>query len=129
MFWDWLIFLRAKTYLGSTSGGRDTSGQECQKRAASPPRSSIEDDHLYGISLLLHCNPSLPIDIDGFTLNFLDIDVLLQMWCSHNSYAEASFEERDIGNDRLRGMMRLLHRRVAYMFPYSLSTLFIFCDS
>ncbi len=33
---------------------------------------------------LLQHNPSLPIDIDRFTLDFLGIDVLLQVWRSYD---------------------------------------------
>lgn len=72
------------------------------------PRSAIENDCLYGIPLLFQHNPSLPIDIDRFTLDFLDIDILLQVWCSYDQDPEAPFEEGDIcnGNYGLRGMIR-----------------------
>jgi len=67
---------------------------------------SIKNDCLNSISLLLQRNPSLPIDIYGFTLNLLDIDVLPQTWCSYYQDSKAPFEESDIGNGDygLRGM-------------------------
>ena len=72
------------------------------------PRPAIENDCLYDISLLLQHNPSLPIDIDRFTLDFLDIDVLLQVWRSYDQDPEAPLEEGDIcnGDYGLRGMIR-----------------------
>ena len=49
---------------------------------------------------------TLPIDIDRFTVYPLDIDILLQMWCSYDEDPKAPFEEGDIGNGNygLRGV-------------------------
>ena len=63
---------------------------------------------ILNIPLSLQHNPSLPIDIDRFALDFLDIDVLLQVWRSYDQDPEAPFEQGDIGNGNygLRGMIR-----------------------
>jgi hypothetical protein len=65
------------------------------------PWPSIKNDCLHGISLLLQRNPSLPIDIDRFTVYLLDVDILLQMWCSYDQDPKAPFEEGDIRQWRL----------------------------
>jgi len=47
------------------------------RKELSHPRPAVENDRLQGVSHVLQCRSSLPVCIDGFILDFLDIEVLL----------------------------------------------------
>lgn len=91
------------------------------------PRPSVEDDRLQRIPHTLQGHSSLPVYINGFALNFLNVHVLLQVWSPYDQDTEAPFEEGNIGDyhDGLRGMMIPSCRCVTYTVPYPVLTLLV----
>ena len=91
-------------------------------------RSSIKDNRLNSVPLVLQHSSSLSIHIDGFVLHFLNIQVLFQMRCPYDTDAEAFTEECHIGDDNygVREMIVLPYRKVVYAISYPVFALLVF---
>lgn len=75
---------------------------------------AIENDSLNRISHILQRFSSLPIYINGFAFDLMDVEVFLQMRSPYDQDTEAPFEEGDIGNDNdgLRIVVLFLYRSI-----------------
>ena len=91
------------------------------------PRPAVEDDRLQGIPRVLQYSPSLPVYIDGFVPDFLDIEVLFQVWRPYDQDPEDPFEEGYIGDndDGLRDGVMVPYRCVAYTVSYPFFALLV----